>query len=132
VFGHDQQVHVVARDVHRDDRTLLADIHASHAGGVATHGADIDSAKPTVRPAREAMITSSPGSTARTASSSSSSRMLIAMMPSALIGVLYASSSVFLTVPSRVANTRYSASEKSRVDTTAWMRSPSRSGRMLT
>ena len=66
-----------------------------------------DSAKRTVSPARETMITSSPGSTARTASSSSSSRMLIAMIPSALIGVLYACSSVFLTVPLRVANTRY-------------------------
>ena len=91
-----------------------------------------DSAKRTVRPARETMMISSCGSTPRTASSSSSSRTLMAMIPSALIGVLYAGSSVFLTVPRRVAKTRYLASLKSRVDTTAWMRSPSRRGRMLT
>ncbi len=42
----------------------------------------------TARPAREIMRISSPGSTRRTATSSSSSRMLIAMIPSALIGVL--------------------------------------------
>ncbi len=58
--------------------------------------------------------------------------MLIAMMPSALIGVLYAWSSVFLTVPLRVANSRYGASEKSRVERTDCTRSPSRSGRMFT
>jgi len=78
------------------------------------------------------MMISSSGSTVRTASSSSSSRMLMAIMPSALIGVLYAFSSVFLTVPLRVAKTTNSVSEKSRVETTAWMRSPSASGRMLT
>ena len=47
-----------------------------------------DSAKRTVRPARETMMISALGSTARTASSSSSSRILMAMIPSALIGVL--------------------------------------------
>ena len=47
------------------------------------------SRKRTVRPSWETIRISSPGSTRRTATSSSSSRMLIAMMPSALIGVLY-------------------------------------------
>ena len=46
------------------------------------------SAKRTARPSLETMRISSPASTRRTATSSSSSRMLIAMMPSALIGVL--------------------------------------------
>ena len=54
------------------------------------------------------------------------------MIPSALIGVLYLCSSVFLTVPLRVANSRYGASEKSRVERTDWTRSPSRSGSRLT
>ena len=58
--------------------------------------------------------------------------MLIAMIPSALIGVLYAISSVFLMVPLRVANTRYLVSVKSRVERTACTRSPSRSGSTLT
>ena len=44
--------------------------------------------------------------------SSSSSRSLIAMIPSALSGVLYAPNSVFLTMPLRVAQTRYLASSK--------------------
>ena len=68
----------------------------------------------------------------RTAISSSSSRMLIAMMPSALIGVLYAMNSVFLTMPLRVANTRYLPSVKSRVESTDCTLSPSRSGSTLT
>ena len=56
----------------------------------------------------------------------------MAMMPSALIGVLYLANSVFLTVPFFVAKTRYLDSAKSRVESTDWMRSPSRSGRTLT
>ena len=68
----------------------------------------------------------------RTAISSSSSRMLMAMIPSALIGVLYAPNSVFLTIPLRLANTRYLPSLKSRVESTDCTRSPSRRGRRLT
>ena len=44
----------------------------------------------------------------RTPTSSSPSRILIAMIPSALSGVLYAASFVFLTTPFFVAKTRYS------------------------
>ena len=51
----------------------------------------------------------------RTPTSSSSSRSLIAMMPSAFSGVLYSANSVFFTMPFFVAKTRYSASSKSRV-----------------
>ena len=47
-----------------------------------------DSSKRTAWPERETTSTVSPGSTLRTAMSSSSSRILIAMIPSALIGVL--------------------------------------------
>ena len=54
-----------------------------------------------------------------TSTSSSSSRSLIAMIPSALSGVLYSSKLVFLTIPFFVASTRYSASLKSRVAITA-------------
>jgi hypothetical protein len=64
------------------------------------------SSKRTASPSLETMRISSPGSTRRTATSSSSSRMLIAMMPSALIGVLYSPNSVFLMTPFFVANTR--------------------------
>ena len=83
-------------------------------------------------PERDTMMMSSSPLVRRTAISSSSSRMLMAMMPSALIGVLYAANSVFFTIPSRVANTRYRPSLKSRVDSTDCTRSPSRSGRRLT
>ena len=89
------------------------------------------SLKRTVRPSCETIRISSPGSTRRTATSSSSSRMLIAMIPSALIGVLYFWNSVFFTVPWRVANIRNSVSEKSRVASTDCTRSPSRSGSTL-
>ena len=58
------------------------------------------------------MSTSSPSPASRTPMSSSSSRSLIAMIPSALSGVLYAANSVFLTMPFRVAKTRYFASSK--------------------
>ena len=77
------------------------------------------------------MMSSSP-LVRRTCTSSSSSRMLIAMIPSALIGVLYARNSVFLIWPLRVAKTRYLPSLKSRVAWTAWTRSPSRSGSRFT
>ena len=40
--------------------------------------------------------------------------------------------SVFLIIPLRVAKTTYLPSEKSRVASTAWTRSPSRSGSTLT
>ena len=65
------------------------------------------------------MSTSSAPSVSRTPMSSSSSRSLIAMIPSALSGVLYAANSVFLTMPFRVANRRYFASSKFRVAMTA-------------
>ncbi len=42
------------------------------------------------------------------------------MMPSDLSGVLYSANSVFLTIPFRVASTRYFASEKSRVRMTVF------------
>ena len=41
VLGHDEQVHVVARDVHRDHLAVLADVHAAHAGRVAAHRARV-------------------------------------------------------------------------------------------
>src|SRR4051794_22843136 len=90
------------------------------------------SSKRTVSPPLETIRISAPRSTRRTATSSSSSRMPIAMMPSALIGVLYSANRVFLTSPFFVPKTRYSASAKSRVESTDWIRSPSRSGRTLT
>ena len=68
----------------------------------------------------------------RTPTSSSPSRILIAMIPSALSGVLYAASSVFLTTPFFVPKTRYFASPKSRVCTTARTVSSWRNGRRLT
>ena len=65
-----------------------------------------DSWKRAAWPERETIRMSSSPLVRRTATSSSSSRMLIAMMPSALIGVLYAANSVFLMIPLRVAKTR--------------------------
>ena len=41
VLGDDEQVHVVAGDVHRDHPAVLADVHAAHAGGVAPHRAHV-------------------------------------------------------------------------------------------
>ena len=90
VLGHHEQILVVAGDVHRQDgvRARSVDVHAADAGGVAAHRAHIglveahgvavagdhqDVVVPLVR---------------RTATSSSSSLILIAMIPSALIGVL--------------------------------------------
>ena len=64
--------------------------------------------------------------------SSSSSRSLIAMIPSALSGVLYAANSVFFTMPFRVAKTRYFASAKSRVAMTACTSSSWRNGSRFT
>ena len=38
VLGHDEQLGVVARDVHREHRVaLLGHVHAAHAGRVAAH-----------------------------------------------------------------------------------------------
>ena len=54
------------------------------------------------------------------------------MIPSALSGVLYSSKRVFLTIPFRVASTRYSASLKSRVAITAFTCSPWANGSRLT
>ena len=54
------------------------------------------------------------------------------MIPSALSGVLYAANSVFLTMPFRVANTRYFASSKLRVAMTACTSSSCRNGSRLT
>ena len=65
--------------------------------------------------ARETISTSSSPVEWRTPTSSSPSRILIAMIPSAFSGVLYSSNSVFLTTPFFVAKTRYFASLKSRV-----------------
>ena len=69
----------------------------------------------------------------RTAMSSSSSRMLIAMMPSALSGVLYEPKRVFFTMPLRVPKMRYlpSATSKLRVAMTAQTFSSWRSGSRL-
>ena len=83
-------------------------------------------------PARDTMSRSSSPLEWRTPTSSSPSRILIAMMPSAFSEVLYASSLVFLTTPFFVAKTRYSASLKSRVCTTARTCSPWRNGSRLT
>jgi hypothetical protein len=83
-------------------------------------------------PERDTMMMSSFPLVRRTATSSSSSRTLSAMMPSALIGVLYARNSVFLIWPFCVAKTRYLPSLKSRVACTAWTRSSSRSGSRFT
>ncbi len=41
VLGDDEQVHVVARDIHGDDPAVLADVHPAHAGGVAAHRAGV-------------------------------------------------------------------------------------------
>ena len=70
-------------------------------------------------PFRETSRMSSPGEQSRTATSSSPSRILIAMIPSALSGVLYSASFVFLTTPFFVAQSRNSVSPKSRVWMTA-------------
>ena len=41
-LGDDEQLLLVARDVHREDRVVLAaDVHAAHAGGVAAHRARV-------------------------------------------------------------------------------------------
>ena len=73
------------------------------------------SSKRTVWPLRDVSRTSSSPEVRRTPISSSPSRMLIAMMPSDLRGVSYSLKSVFLTMPSFVACTRYRPSPKSRV-----------------
>ena len=83
-------------------------------------------------PSRETISTSSLPVEWRTPTSSSPSRILIAMIPSAFSGVLYASSFVFLTTPFFVAKTRYSASLKSRVWITARTCSSWRNGSRLT
>ncbi len=83
-------------------------------------------------PERETMRISSSPLVSRTWTSSSPSRTLIAMIPSARIGVLYCVNSVFLTRPPAVANARYLPSLKSRVGITAITFSPSRSGSTLT
>ena len=57
-------------------------------------------------PPRDTSRMSSPGVQWRTATSSSSSRILIAMIPSAFSGVLYSASRVFLTTPFLVAKSR--------------------------
>ncbi len=75
-------------------------------------------------PRRETISTSSSPEEWRTPTSSSPSRILIAMIPSALSGVLYAASFVFLTTPFFVAKSRYSASPKLRVWITARTCSP--------
>ena len=54
------------------------------------------------------------------------------MIPSALSGVLYSASFVFLTTPFAVAQSRYSASSKLRVWMTARTCSPWRNGSRLT
>ncbi len=46
VFGHYQQIHVVARDVHRDDPASLADVHAAHPRGVSAHRAGVGLGEP--------------------------------------------------------------------------------------
>ena len=79
-------------------------------------------------PLRDTISMSSSPDECRTPTSSSPSRILIAMIPSDLSGVLYAASCVFLTTPFFVAKTRYSASSKSRVWTTARTCSPWRNG----
>ena len=81
---------------------------------------------------RETIRMSSSPSERRTPISSSSSRILSAMIPSALSGVLYSRNSVFLTTPFFVAKTRYFASLKSRVAITARISSSWRSGSRLT
>ena len=89
-LGDDEDLLLVARDVHREDDVALAgDVHAADAGGVAAHRRGRRPRwKRTARPALEIMRISSSPLVRRTATSSSSSRILIAMMPSALIGVL--------------------------------------------
>ena len=79
------------------------------------------------------MMRSSSPDVWRTAMSSSSSRMSMAMMPSDLSGVLYEPKSVFLTMPLRVPNMRYlpSVTSKLRVLMTAQTRSSWRSGSRL-
>ena len=41
VLCNHEQVHVVARDVHRDHLTFGAHAHAAHAGGIASHRAHV-------------------------------------------------------------------------------------------
>ena len=41
VLGHDEQVHVVAGDIHGDHLSARAHVHAAHARGVAAHGAGV-------------------------------------------------------------------------------------------
>src|SRR6266511_1917154 len=90
------------------------------------------SAKRMAWPTRDTIKTSSVPLECRTPTSSSPSRILIAIIPSALRFVLYASSFVFLTTPFFVAKSRYSASLKSRVWITARTCSPWRNGSRLT
>ena len=54
------------------------------------------------------------------------------MMPSDFSGVLYWANSVFLTMPLRVASTRYFASEKLRVRMTVFTCSSCVNGKRLT
>ena len=79
-------------------------------------------------PLRDTIRTSSLPDEWRTPTSSSPSRILIAMIPSERSGVLYAASFVFLTTPFFVAKTRYSASSKLRVWMTARTCSSCRNG----
>ena len=68
---------------------LLADVHAADAGGVAAHRARVGLREADGQAGagdHEDLV--APGRRRAPATSSSSSRMLIAMMPSALIGVL--------------------------------------------
>ena len=95
-------------------------------------GRTCDSLKRDALPDFETMRMSSSPEVRRTWTSSSSSLTLIAMIPSALIFVLYARNSVFLIWPPAVAKTRNLSSLKSRVGITAMTRSPSRSGSTFT
>ena len=40
-FGDDQQVGVLARDLHAEELVVAAELHAAHAGGGAAHGAQL-------------------------------------------------------------------------------------------
>ena len=85
-----EQVLVVARDVHREDEVARAAATFMPRTPVVSRPIErtSDSWKRTAWPARETISTSSSPEVRRTATSSSSSRTLMAMMPSALIGVL--------------------------------------------
>ena len=116
VLGDDEQVGVVLRDVDRDH--LVVRRAAACPGRRRRRGpsrAPRFSWKRIAWPSFETMRMSSSPDEWRTPTSSSPSRILIAMIPSAFSGVLYAASSVFLTTPFFVPKTRYFASSKSRV-----------------